>query len=364
MNINCFCQIEDNFISNDKLFCCNSYSFLDNPKDSINESFNESFNLINSLNNDLENNNYNIDIQQFLPNFKIRIEIPEKTNQIEKKSTAIFTNTNTSQLFVSFEKIESILKEFKDPDFNIYIRKIKEFKNNQEIKEIEYEMNLLKKKRKNNGIKSDLNNNDLKINDSKKIRGRKKAEDQTKRSHNKKSADNIIKKIKGYFIEFLIIFVNAIINKEKNGFKPLDYKKYIDKIKKEEYLKLLGTTVKDFLYQDISTKYFKTEINWNKNLINSILKEHKDNEVINFVLNMKIKDWIELFTLNKTIYDFKDLSLGGCIEIQSKIPSIKKLFDEILKKNEDDFYFTKLVFYLYNYENWFINKKGRNRKKI
>ena len=141
MNINCFCQIEDNFISNDKLFCCNSYSLLDNPKDSINESFNESFNLINSLNNDLENNNYNIDIQQFLPNFKIRIEIPEKTNQIEKKSTAIFTNTNTSQLFVSFEKIENILKKFKDPLFNIYIRKIEEFKNNQELKQIQYEMN-------------------------------------------------------------------------------------------------------------------------------------------------------------------------------------------------------------------------------
>ena len=68
--------------------------------------------------------------------------------------------------------------------------------------------------------------------------------------------------------------------------------------------------------------------------------------------------------MNKTVYDFKDLSLEGCIEIQSKIPSIKKLFDEILKKNDDDFYFTKLVFYLYNYENWFINKKGKNRKKI
>ena len=86
MNINCFCQIEDNFISNDKLFCSNSYSLLDNPKDSINESFD----LINSLNNDLENNNYNIDIQNFLLNFKIKIEIPEKTNQIEKKKHCYF----------------------------------------------------------------------------------------------------------------------------------------------------------------------------------------------------------------------------------------------------------------------------------
>ena len=45
-----------------------------------------------------------------------------------------------------------------------------------------------------------------------------------------------------------------------------------------------------------------------------------------------------------------------------KIPSIKILFDDILEKNQDDFYFSKFVFYLYNYENWFINKRGRNRK--
>ena len=144
MNINFFGQIEDNYFSNDKLFYYNNCSLLDNPK----EYNNESLDLINSSNNDLENNNHNIDIQNFLPNYKVKFEIPEKTNQIEKKSTAILTNTNSSQFFVSFEKIESILKELKDPDFNIYIRKIEEFKNNQELKEIEYEMNLLKKKKK------------------------------------------------------------------------------------------------------------------------------------------------------------------------------------------------------------------------
>ena len=61
-------------------------------------------------------------------------------------------------------------------------------------------------------------------------RGRKK-NDQTKRAHNKISVDNIITKIKGYFIEFLISFVNAIINKENNKkkveLKPLNHKKYI-----------------------------------------------------------------------------------------------------------------------------------------
>ena len=100
-------------------------------------------------------------------------------------------------------------------------------------------------------------------------------------------------------------------------------------------------------------------------MINSILKEQKDNEVIKFVLNMTIKDWIDVFTFKKTIYNFrcvKQLNLCEYEEIQKKIPSIKTLFDNILEKNQDDFYFSKFVFYLYNYENWFLNKRGRNRK--
>ena len=354
INIRLLDQVKNNFFSNDTQLCHNSCSLLDNPKVFINESLD----FMNSLDNDLENSYHNIEIQNIIPIFKTKYEILEKINPLEKKSTAIFTNTNISKLFVSFEKIEKILKKLNDESFNKYITKIQKYKEDPELKKVEYEMNLLKKKRKNNREKDYIKNNN-----SKNARGRKKTEDQTKRPHNKKSADNIIKKIKGYFIEFLIIFVNAIINKDKNGFKSLDYKENINKIKKEEDLKLLRTTVKDYLYQDISSRYYKTTIDWNKNLINSILEEQKDNEAINFVLNMKIKDWIELFTLNKTTSDFKNLSFRGCIEIQSKIPSIKKLFDEIIDKNKDDFYFTKFVFYLYNYEMWFINKRGRNRKK-
>ena len=94
----------------------------------------------------------------------------------------------------------------------------------------------------------------------KKIRQEKspeKAEDKDKGDHNKTSPDNIIKKLKGYFTEFLIIFVNAIINrgksnKEKIELKSLNHKKYIDKMKKVKELKFLKMTVKDYLSQDIN----------------------------------------------------------------------------------------------------------------
>lgn len=328
----------------------NIFSFDDYPKPYLFESLDN----INILDIEQENSYQNIQKSSPLNQF----EIPETL--IEKKTTAIATNINTSPLYFSFEKIKNKLKELNDSSFNIYIDILEKFKENPELKEMEDEMNLLKKKRKKYGEKVESKNDN-----SKYEKGRKKREDLPERKHNKKSADNIIKKIKGIILEYLLVFVNEIIN-NKNKLKSLDYKKNVDKIKKDEDLKLLETSVKDYLSQDISSKYFKTPIDWNKELINSILNEQKDSEVINFVFNMKIKDWIELFTLKKSIYDFESLSNIGCKEIENKlqkIQSIRKVFDEILKKNEDDFYFTKLVFYLFNYERWFKNKRGRNRKK-
>ena len=131
------------------------------------------------------------------------------------------------------------------------------------------------------------------------LRGRKRAVDINERAHNKKRPDNIIKKIKNYFIEYLINFVNAIIREKENRLKMLDHKKYINKLKREEDLKFLKMIVKDCLSQDISPKYIKLNSNYNKIRISKILNEQKDNEVIKFVFNMTIKDWIELFTLKK-----------------------------------------------------------------
>ena len=86
--------------------------------------------------------------------------------------------------------------------------------------------------------------------------------------------------------------------------------------------------------------------------------------MIGFLFKMTIKDWIELFTLKKPIYNFENLSFSDREVIKKKIPSILELFDEILEKNKDDIYFTKIVFYLYNYENCFEIKRGRKENNI
>ena len=71
--------------------------------------------------------------------------------------------------------------------------------------------------------------------------------------------------------------------------------------------------------------------------------------------------------MKKNICDFEigeNLTIIEYDKIQSKIPSIKDLFKEIMEKNKDDeIYFTKFVFYLYNYEKWFLIKRERKREQ-
>ena len=311
---------------------------FDGPKDFLTNSLGFLNDTDNASEDIYTNNN-------IIPNLinEFNLDIPEKINPIDERSSESFikTNTNTSEFFFSYEKIENILKD--NIFFNLYINKIKECKEKSEIKEIDYEMNKSQKTRKAYG--SNVNSKNIIC---KKDRGRKKA---------------------GYFTEFLIIFVNAIINREKSNkdkveLKSLYQKKYINKIKKAEELKFLKMTVKDYLSQDISPKYIKSKADYNRIIINKILDEQKGDEVINFVFNMTIKDWIELFTLKKSIYDFENLHVSDCEVIETKLPPISELFDEILEKNQDDIYFTKFVFYLYNYENWFEIKRGRKENKI
>ena len=271
----------------------NNYYFLndkDNKSFDPNDSSLFDFNIITQLNKESENIN-----NQLFYNLH-NIEIPDNIIPIAKKK-GISTNINISSLFFTFENIKDQLKDNSFIKYKIIIDKSIEA---QEIKEIEYEMKSIKKQRKKNGKKVATN-----IHISPHLRGRKRAVDINERAHNKKSPDNIIKKIKKYFIEYLINFLNAIIREKEYRLKMLDYKKYINKLKREEDLKFLKMIVKDCLSQDISPKYIKSSSDHNKIRISKILNEQKENKVIKFVFNMTIKDWIELFTLKKTFMKLK-----------------------------------------------------------
>ena len=77
--------------------------------------------------------------------------------------------------------------------------------------------------------------------------GRKRKNDETERNHDKYKYDNIIKKIKSKFFEYLVTFINKILEQYNAGRKKKDfiiiknlyYKKYISDITIKDNLKYL-----------------------------------------------------------------------------------------------------------------------------
>lgn len=64
--------------------------------------------------------------------------------------------------------------------------------------------------------------------------------------------------------------------------------------------------------------------------------------------------------MKKKCYDFKELIEKGCEEIEKCMPKVKDLLNEILEKNDEEF-LANLEYYLYNYEQWFNDRKDRQR---
>ena len=78
-------------------------------------------------------------------------------------------------------------------------------------------------------------------------------------------------------------------------------------------------------------------------------------------MNMKFKDWIDIFTYKKDISSILNLDNESSINFEQCIEHVDNLILEIYRKNQNDNYILYLLIYLYNYERWFAVKRGRNR---
>ena len=177
--------------------------------------------------------------------------------------------------------------------------------------------------------------------------------------HGKYSPDNIIQKVKNKFIKNLFEYSLNYFNKYKLNIKKdiilqkIEYKGFNDDLNKDCNLQLLDTRLSTILSSKNSSKC-KSIINsdYNGNIIAKILEEETSNEIIMKFLNMTFKDWINIFTRKKKIEH--DIEFDG----------LRLTFEEIMNKYKDENdYLTRFVFYLYNYNRWFQNKKGRKERK-
>ena len=228
---------------------------------------------------------------------------------------------------------------------------------------LEYDSDKEKAEMKLTGRKRKESHNLINNKESLKYRkGRKETTDYTQRYHNKNTPDNIIKKIKAKLFKNILQFINNIlnpnsINVKKKILKDIDYH-YINRLKRDYDLGLLDKSIKDLLSLDVSPK-FKSGKDFNRKMIEGLMENKNKNEFLMFALNMKFREWLDLFTLKK---DFKDFSEMFSKELGNNMPRVDDMLNDIIKKNKDDNnYIISFIFYLYNYENWFIMKRTQKK---
>lgn len=354
---------------------------LPNPDDYMNDSNSEE---IFEYNENLKNQNISNNIPNKSDSRLINEKINNDKNELQEKSINFLNNENDIQIEIEkeippqyfYDKIKNEIF----PKLNLKNDLKKNFIKNDKIIKLENNMSdeyFLNKKTRNRGQTK------TKVKNYKK-KGRKKIDDNSASIHNKDSPDNIIKKIKSKLLDYhLLNFINSLLNSLLNRdkinaylkkninekeqekeklIKKLDYKQFVDDMKKENNLNFLKLSLKGLLSKDISKKYSTLPKDLNKTVINEILNKEKDNEIISFLFNLTFGEWFDVFTFKKEITDLKFLEDNKKHIIMNKFERIDKLLEDIYLNNDINYY-SSFVYLIYNYERWFYVKQGRKRKE-
>ena len=284
-------------------------------ENSINENFEKNFsqNQINNLSdnpmNDIlsssqiyENVGFEFDFD--LNNIQ---ELPKDQNNNEEKDNQVFTSTK-----ITFPKIANKIND------------------NKEIINIILEES--KNENKNNGKKL----------------GRKRKNEEREAFHTKDRDDNQMRKVKTYIMNFILDYLNKSIVYNRKQFLKIN-KNVNQCLRKDFNMSLMQMTIKDIFEQNkINERYndFKKERNLNQDLIKEIFEKNEDIETIK-ILNMKYIDLVIIYRtefLNQFISDLtkKEIRAEG-------------------KKEKVESYVEQLKYLLLNYEDWFEQKKGKDK---
>ena len=343
----------------------NKKNFFDDLS-SIPNSNEESFHIIQDNNPINLDEDQNIAFDSCISEKGTYYKTLKRQNEFNNSKLSFQNKKNTeddnSFKFFSVDDIQNIFDK-KNVFFNI--KKI--FENNKFIYLLECKLCKKKRKRDNDEKKY----NELNENENRNKRGRKGDRFINREEHNKMSSDNIIKKIKGRLIQYLVIFINNILEKkeiDKNKIYKINYQ-YINQLKKSIDLELLEKSIKDILSMKITPKIKTVNENANKIFIEKIESKQekvKDYDTIMFILNMKFKDFLSLFTYKKNIDDIiKEKGLEECSgkinnkKIEESLIGAEVLLNEIYEKNDQQ-YLSTFIFHLFNYERLFYVKSGRN----
>ena len=201
-----------------------------------------------------------------------------------------------------------------------------------------------------------------------KPRGRSSKNQHKIGKHDTFSKDNMIIKIKTYFLNnFLLDVVNQNVTNKSYFLKKFP-NFFIRKIEGQTNLQLLDSIYADVLKREnISSKYSKSTKNENKNIVNRILEENNQPKVIK-ILNLKVGELFEIF--RRKLYNndenitndlrekIQDLDLldndNKYKDFEYFINKLEEKKKKSIKKFND--YKQKLELFCIKYENWFKDR--------
>ena len=288
------------------------------------------------------------------------LKISSKNSPVDSLNNQIMTIAMEKEiilpLFYSLDMIKEILvKHIYDKKLRLKIKKEKTIENlNQYI--------FIKSKKKIKNKNADIF---IHILNKKRKRGKLRKKDSMIVVHDKMTPDNILKKIKSKLLNnYIIAFLNGVLNLKEKKLKKIDYK-YINELIRDKELNNLNESLEMLVSLDISKKYKTLDSNYNKLIIEKIRREKKNDETTQFVLNLTLTDFIELFTHKKNLDDLIKLynikSNINYEEIEENIHGVEEFFIDLIKKH-DIKYATLVVFYIFNLERALEFKQKRRNK--
>jgi len=265
----------------------------------------------------------------------------------EVHSSDININPNKDQNQISTTKINTFLNnKTRREEFNSEGKKM----NNEISNKIEIEITN-KTKKKGRKKKSEKNHANLTLD---------------KNIHTKIDDDNIIIKIKRFFLNKIHKYINGLIKESNMKLKKLD-PIIKENIKKDYNIELWDTTFKEIYSKEKICKKYTLFSDKNKKIINAIYKNKSNDELIK-ILDLKFGEVFEIF-----IKDLKEINNELLTKVENyeiynnvEFSNLDNFFNKIKEEGKKDEFIedyineikTKCIYF----KNWFDEKKGRRRK--
>lgn len=122
-------------------------------------------------------------------------------------------------------------------------------------------------------------------------------------------------------------------------------------------------TIKEYLFNKLSPRYINIPIEYNKLIINRLLLDNQNKEILDLIFNnLKIEDWLEIFTYQKEFKDlinYKTLNKTQKKIIKDNLVRIEFYANKLYEK--DKIYFQCFIMLIYNFKRFLMIKEQRNR---